>query len=86
MCLRFSSWPKIKVVSKSSKNFRWRNYDDVVAELEATNETLLENLSSDKDASSTEGRIGARSERQKELEAKEQEIASVMRLLRITNR
>ena len=25
------------------------NYDDVVAELEATNETLLENLSSDKD-------------------------------------
>ena len=26
------------------------NYDDVVAELEATNETLLENLSSDKDA------------------------------------
>ena len=27
------------------------NYDDVVAELEATNETLLENLSSDKDDS-----------------------------------
>ena len=54
------------------------NYDDVVAELEATNETLLENLSSDKDAlfeqkMDLEEQIA---QRQKELAEKEQQIKS----------
>jgi len=54
------------------------NYDDVVAELEATNETLLENLSSDKDdlleqKLKLEDQIA---QRQKELEDKENQIAS----------
>ena len=54
------------------------NYDDVVAELEATNETLLENLSSDKDdlleqKLKLEEQIA---QRQLELEEKEKEIAS----------
>ena len=54
------------------------NYDDVVAELEATNETLLENLSSDKDdlleqKLRLEDQIA---QRQKELEDKENQIAS----------
>ena len=41
-----------KIVSKEviERISDGENYDDVVAELEATNETLLENLSSDKDA------------------------------------
>ena len=40
-----------KVVSKEviERISDGESYDDVVAELEATNETLLENLSSDKD-------------------------------------
>ena len=40
-----------KIVSKEvvERISDGENYDDVVAELEATNETLLENLSSDKD-------------------------------------
>ena len=54
------------------------NYDDVVAELEATNETLLENLSSDKDdlleqKLKLEDQIA---QRQKELEDKENQIAT----------
>ncbi|MDC1005273.1 hypothetical protein OAQ34_06590 [Opitutales bacterium] len=54
------------------------NYDDVVAELEATNETLLENLSSDKDdlleqKLKLEDQIALR---QQELEDKENQIAS----------
>ena len=54
------------------------NYDDVVAELEATNETLLENLSSDKDdlleqKLKLEDQIA---QRKKELEDKENQIAS----------
>lgn len=54
------------------------NYDDVVAELEATNETLLENLSSDKDELleeklKLEDQIA---QRKKELEDKENQIAS----------
>jgi hypothetical protein len=54
------------------------NYDDVVAELEATNQTLLENLSSDKDdlleqKMILEDQIAAR---QQELEDKENQIAS----------
>ena len=54
------------------------SYDDVVAELEATNETLLENLSSDKDdlleqKMKLEDQIA---QRQKELEEKENQIAS----------
>ena len=54
------------------------NYDDVVAELEATNETLLENLRSDKDAlfeqkMDLEEQIA---QRQKELAEKEQQIKS----------
>lgn len=54
------------------------SYDDVVAELEATNETLLENLSSDKDdlleqKLKLEDQIALR---QKELEDKENQIAS----------
>ncbi len=54
------------------------NYDDVVAELEATNETLLENLSSDKDdlleqKLKLEDQIA---QRQQELEDKENQIAS----------
>jgi hypothetical protein len=42
---------KEKIVSKGvvERISDGENYDDVVAELEATNETLLENLSSDKD-------------------------------------
>jgi len=42
---------KQKIVSKGvvERISDGENYDDVVAELEATNETLLENLSSDKD-------------------------------------
>ena len=69
-----------KVVSKEviERISDGENYDDVVAELEATNETLLENLSSDKDdllaqKLKLEADIA---ERQKELELKEQEIAS----------
>ncbi|MEL0005165.1 MAG: hypothetical protein VW643_05150, partial [Opitutales bacterium] len=69
-----------KVVSKEviERISDGENYDDVVAELEATNETLLENLSSDKDdllaqKLKLEADIA---ERQKELERKEQEIAS----------
>ena len=54
------------------------SYDDVVAELEATNQTLLENLSSDKDdlleqKMILEEQIAAR---QQELEDKENQIAS----------
>ncbi len=54
------------------------SYDDVVAELEATNETLLENLSNDKDdlleqKLKLEDQIA---QRQKELEDKENQIAS----------
>ena len=69
-----------KVVSKEviERISDGESYDDVVAELEATNETLLENLSSDKDAlvrqkEELEEQI---LQRQKELEAKEEEIAS----------
>ena len=69
-----------KVVSKEvvERISDGENYDDVVAELEATNETLLENLSSDKDALfeqklKLEAEIA---ERQKILEQKEQEIES----------
>ncbi|OUU39650.1 MAG: hypothetical protein CBC16_07485 [Verrucomicrobia bacterium TMED56] len=69
-----------KIVSKEviERISDGENYDDVVAELEATNETLLENLSSDKDAlqqqkEELEAQI---IERQKELEAKEKEIES----------
>ena len=69
-----------KVVSKEviERISDGENYDDVVAELEATNETLLENLSSDKDMlleekMKLEEQIA---ERQRELERKEQEIAS----------
>ena len=69
-----------KVVSKEviERISDGENYDDVVAELEATNETLLENLSSDKDAlqAQKEELEAQILERQKELEAKEQEIAS----------
>ena len=74
-----------KIVSKEviERISDGENYDDVVAELEATNETLLENLSSDKDAlqqqkEELEAQI---IERQKELEAKEKEIESHNRLL-----
>lgn len=54
------------------------NYDDVVAELEATNETLLENLSSDKDdlvqqKLELEEQIALR---RKELADKEEQLAS----------
>ena len=54
------------------------NYDDVVAELEATNQTLLENLSDDKNdlleqKLKLEDQIA---QRQKELEEKENQIAS----------
>ena len=69
-----------KVVSKEviERISDGESYDDVVAELEATNETLLENLSSDKDAlvrqkEELEEQI---LQRQKELEDKEEEIAS----------
>lgn len=69
-----------KVVSKEviERISDGESYDDVVAELEATNETLLENLSSDKDAlvrqkEQLEEQI---LQRQQELESKEQEIAS----------
>ena len=69
-----------KVVSKEviERISDGESYDDVVAELEATNETLLENLSSDKDdlvrqKEELEEQI---LQRQRELEAKEQEIAS----------
>ncbi len=69
-----------KVVSKEvvERISDGENYDDVVAELEATNETLLENLSSDKDAL-VEQKLKLEAEiaqRQKELEQKESEIAS----------
>ncbi|MAE53913.1 MAG: hypothetical protein CMI20_07400 [Opitutae bacterium] len=69
-----------KVVSKEvvERISDGENYDDVVAELEATNETLLENLSSDKD-DLVEQKLKLEAEiaqRQKELEQKEQEIAS----------
>jgi len=69
-----------KVVSKEvvERISDGENYDDVVAELEATNETLLENLSSDKD-DLVEQKLKLESEiaqRQLELEQKEQEIAS----------
>ena len=69
-----------KVVSKEvvERISDGENYDDVVAELEATNETLLENLSSDKDdlfeqKLKLEAEIA---ERQKILEQKDQEIES----------
>ncbi|HCY57575.1 MAG TPA: hypothetical protein DHU78_01795, partial [Opitutae bacterium] len=69
-----------KVVSKEviERISDGENYDDVVAELEATNETLLENLSSDKDMlleekMKLEEQIA---ERQRELERKEKEIAT----------
>jgi len=69
-----------KIVSKEvvERISDGENYDDVVAELEATNETLLENLSSDKDdlfeqKLKLEAEIA---ERQKILEQKEQEIES----------
>ncbi len=69
-----------KVVSKEviERISDGENYDDVVAELEATNETLLENLSSDKDdlleqKLKLEEQIA---QRQLELEEKEKEIAS----------
>ena len=69
-----------KVVSKEviGRISDGENYDDVVAELEATNETLLENLSSDKDALvqqklELEEQIA---QRKKELEEKEKEIES----------
>ena len=69
-----------KVVSKEvvERISDGENYDDVVAELEATNETLLENLSSDKD-DLLEQKLKLEAEiaqRQRELEQKEQEIAS----------
>mgnify|MGYP001169731695 FL=1 len=54
------------------------NYDDVVAELEATNETLLENLSSDKD-DLLEQKLNLEEQiakRQQDLEEKEKQIAS----------
>ena len=69
-----------KVVSKEviERISDGENYDDVVAELEATNETLLENLSSDKDAlvAEKEELEAQILERQKELADKEKEIAS----------
>ena len=54
------------------------SYDDVVAELEATNETLLENLSSDKDDLLEQKMILEEqiALRQQELEDKENQIAS----------
>jgi hypothetical protein len=69
-----------KVVSKEvvERISDGENYDDVVAELEATNETLLENLSSDKD-DLFEQKLKLEAEiakRQKILEQKEQEIES----------
>ena len=67
-----------KVVSKEviERISDGESYDDVVAELEATNETLLENLSSDKDdlvrqKEELEEQI---LQRQRELEEKEQAI------------
>ena len=69
-----------KVVSKEvvERISDGENYDDVVAELEATNETLLENLSSDKkDLVEQKLKLEAEiAQRQKELEQKELEIAS----------
>ena len=69
-----------KVVSKEvvERISDGENYDDVVAELEATNETLLENLSSDKDTLlqqklELEEQIA---QRKKELEDKEKAIES----------
>ncbi|MEC7542964.1 MAG: hypothetical protein VX479_04880 [Verrucomicrobiota bacterium] len=69
-----------KVVSKEvvERISDGENYDDVVAELEATNETLLENLSSDNDTLvqqklELEEQIA---QRKKELEEKEREIES----------
>jgi len=69
-----------KVVSKEvvERISDGENYDDVVAELEATNETLLENLSSDKD-DLVEQKLKLEAEiaqRQKELDQKESEIAA----------
>ncbi len=54
------------------------NYDDVVAELEATNETLLENLSNDKDDLLEQKIILEEqiAQRKQELEDKENQIAS----------
>lgn len=69
-----------KVVSKEviERISDGESYDDVVAELEATNETLLENLSSDKDALEKQKEVLEEQilQRQKELESKEQAIAS----------
>ena len=69
-----------KVVSKEvvERISDGENYDDVVAELEATNETLLENLSSDKnDLVEQKLKLEAEiAQRQKQLEQKELEIAS----------
>ena len=67
-----------KVVSKEvvERISDGENYDDVVAELEATNETLLENLSSDKD-DLVEQKLKLEAEiaqRQKELEKKELDV------------
>ena len=69
-----------KIVSKEviERISDGENYDDVVAELEATNETLLENLSSDKDQL-LEQKIKLEeqiAQRQKELKEKEDQIAS----------
>ena len=54
------------------------SYDDVVAELEATNETLLENLSSDKDdlVKQKEDLEEQIAQRRRELAEKEEQIAS----------
>ena len=69
-----------KIVSKEvvERISDGENYDDVVAELEATNETLLENLSSDKDdllkqKLELEEQIALR---RQELAEKEEQIAS----------
>ena len=69
-----------KIVSKAviERISDGESYDDVVAELEQTNETLLENLSSDKDdlleqKLKLENQIA---QRKKELEDKESQIAS----------
>ena len=75
-----------KVVSKEvvERISDGENYDDVVAELEATNETLLENLSSDKD-DLVEQKLKLEAEiaqRQKSLNRKNWKLLPRMRLLR----
>ena len=69
-----------KIVSKEviERISDGENYDDVVAELEATNQTLLENLNNDKDQL-LEEKIKLEeqiAQRQKELQEKEDQIAS----------